>query len=118
MKNIQAEIERITQLPDNQIGTAELKTFTEFKKLLNSGQIRAAEKIAEEWHVNAWVKRGILLGFRLGQLSDFSVNEQFRFFDKHTYPCIFIRIFMHARRRKSCACNIFKNSSVECRRYG
>jgi len=84
--NVQAEIERIAQLPDHQIGPAELEVFAEFKKLLNSGQLRAAEKFGDDWRANAWVKRGILLGFRLGQLSDFSVNAQFRFFDKHTYP--------------------------------
>jgi 2,3,4,5-tetrahydropyridine-2-carboxylate N-succinyltransferase len=36
--------------------------------------------------VNSWVKKGILLGFRLGSLSDVSINENFRYFDKDTYP--------------------------------
>jgi 2,3,4,5-tetrahydropyridine-2-carboxylate N-succinyltransferase len=86
MKKIQAEIERVAQLPDDQIGPKELQSFAEFKELLNAGQIRAAEQVGEGWRVNAWVKRGILLGFRLGRLTDFSLNGQFRFFDKHTYP--------------------------------
>lgn len=84
--SIQAEIERITQLPTEQIGLKEFEIFAEFKKLLNTGIIRAAEKTSDGWHVNAWVKRGILLGFRLGKVTDCSINEQFRFFDKHTYP--------------------------------
>ncbi len=84
--DIQAEIERIAQQPLEQLGAAELEIFSEFKKLLNTGKIRAAEKISGEWRVNAWVKQGIVLGFRLGRLADFSINEHFRFFDKHTYP--------------------------------
>ena len=86
MKTIQAEIERIAELPDDQVGPKELQVFADFKELLNAGRIRASEQVGAGWRVNAWVKRGILLGFRLGQLTDLSVNEQFRFFDKHTYP--------------------------------
>jgi 2,3,4,5-tetrahydropyridine-2-carboxylate N-succinyltransferase len=83
---MQAEIEKIAQLPVEQIREKEFQIFLEFKELLNSGRIRAAEKVGDDWMVNAWVKRGILLGFKLGQLSNLSINEQFRFFDKHTYP--------------------------------
>lgn len=81
---IQAEIERIAQL--SEWSAQSLEVFEEFKRLLNSGKIRAAEKVGDGWRVNAWVKQGILLGFRLGRLTDFSINEQFRFFDKHSYP--------------------------------
>ena len=53
---------------------------------LNTGTIRAAERAADgTWHAQPWVKRGILLGFRLGHLTDVS-TEDFPFFDKHTYP--------------------------------
>ncbi len=44
-----------------------LKPFKEFKRLLNKGLIRAAEKQGEDWIANKWVKRGILLGMRLGK---------------------------------------------------
>ena len=37
---------------------------------LTQGKIRAAEKVDGQWVVNAWVKQGILLGFRLGELSE------------------------------------------------
>jgi 2,3,4,5-tetrahydropyridine-2-carboxylate N-succinyltransferase len=60
--------------------------FNEFKKQLNSGKVRAAEKIDSQWKVNGWVKRGILLGFRMGRIENFSINDQFRFYDKDTYP--------------------------------
>lgn len=36
---------------------------------LEAGDVRAAERDASgNWRVNAWVKRGILLGFRIGKL--------------------------------------------------
>src|SRR5438876_1968483 len=61
--------------------------FDEFKLALNCGQIRAAERTSSgEWRVNAWVKQGVLLGFRMGVLTDMSAGPSFRFFDKDTYP--------------------------------
>lgn len=58
--------------------------FKELIKLLNSGKVRAAEEKSGTWKVNGWVKKGILLGFRIGKLKDMSVNKSFRYFDKHT----------------------------------
>jgi 2,3,4,5-tetrahydropyridine-2,6-dicarboxylate N-succinyltransferase len=64
-----------------------LAVFNEFKAALNSGEVRAAMRGADgQWHVQPWVKRGILLGFRLGELVDYSIDDNFRFFDKATYP--------------------------------
>ncbi|MBA3711928.1 MAG: 2,3,4,5-tetrahydropyridine-2,6-dicarboxylate N-succinyltransferase [Pyrinomonadaceae bacterium] len=61
--------------------------FQEFKTALNRGEIRAAERTpAGEWRVNSWVKRGILLGFRIGKMIDMTANENLRFYDKDTYP--------------------------------
>jgi 2,3,4,5-tetrahydropyridine-2-carboxylate N-succinyltransferase len=65
---------------------AALQRFGEFKFFLNRGDIRAAEKTPAGWRVNLWVKQGILLGFRLGVLTDVSIDPRFRFFDKSTYP--------------------------------
>jgi 2,3,4,5-tetrahydropyridine-2,6-dicarboxylate N-succinyltransferase len=63
------------------------KAFDELLALLNEGRVRAAERDgAGAWRVNAWVKSGILLGFRLGQLADQSGHGPLRFFDKDTYP--------------------------------
>jgi 2,3,4,5-tetrahydropyridine-2,6-dicarboxylate N-succinyltransferase len=53
---------------------------------LTRGEIRAAEPRDGGWRVNPWVKKGILLGFRLGRLVDYSQDEVFRFFDKDTFP--------------------------------
>src|SRR5258708_9478997 len=64
--------------------------FRDFKAALNRGEIRAAEPDASTksgWRANAWVKKGILLGFRMGAVADMSVDAKKQpFFDKSTYP--------------------------------
>ena len=55
---------------------AALRSFNELKFFLNQGEVRAATKSAEQgneegWTVNSWVKKGILLGFRLGTMRDY-----------------------------------------------
>jgi len=64
--------------------------FSEFKAALNAGKIRSAEPDASTptgWRVNAWVKKGILLGFRLGGIVDMSIDpSKLPFLDKSTYP--------------------------------
>ena len=61
--------------------------FSTFKAELNTGRIRAATRGENgDWEVHPWVKRGILLGFRLGEVVDCSLSGQFRYFDKETYP--------------------------------
>jgi 2,3,4,5-tetrahydropyridine-2,6-dicarboxylate N-succinyltransferase len=68
----------------------QLSQFEEFKAALNRGEIRAAEPDPSSpagWKVNAWVKEGILAGFRLGAIVDMSIDTAKQpFFDKHTYP--------------------------------
>lgn len=63
----------------------DFELFNEFKGALNAGEIRAAEKENGKWRVNTWVKQGILLGFRMGELTEMSSNSCLRFFDKDTY---------------------------------
>lgn len=63
-----------------------LQFFFEFLNLLNKGEIRAAEKIGDKWIVNEWVKRGILIGFRLGEIIDMPYSNTKNFTDKSTYP--------------------------------
>ncbi|HEX4067556.1 MAG TPA: 2,3,4,5-tetrahydropyridine-2,6-dicarboxylate N-succinyltransferase [Acidobacteriaceae bacterium] len=61
--------------------------FEDLREALEAGKVRAAEPNAESaigWRVNAWVKRGILLGFRIGMLT--SSGDGLSFVDKHTYP--------------------------------
>jgi 2,3,4,5-tetrahydropyridine-2-carboxylate N-succinyltransferase len=63
------------------------EVFDAFKLALNRGEARAAERGDDgEWRVNPWVKRGILVGFRMGALAEMSAHASLRFFDKDTYP--------------------------------
>ena len=54
---------------------------------LERGDVRAARRDADgSWHAVAWVKRAILLGFRLGRVVEMDSAAPFSFLDKHTYP--------------------------------
>lgn len=84
--------ERIETLALTEAGSSYTKDdfalFAEFKAALNRGEVRAAERAGDgSWNVNAWVKRGILAGFRMGTLADMSpADRSLQFFDKDTYP--------------------------------
>ena len=66
------------------------KAFAQLRGALSDGSIRAAEPDPPSpsgWKVNAWVKRGILLGFRFGEIIDMSADHgRWPFFDKDTLP--------------------------------
>jgi len=62
------------------------QTFLDFRAALTRGEIRAAEKVGGRWVVNTWVKQGILLGFRLGELTEMSDGDVLSFVDKDTFP--------------------------------
>ena len=91
---LRSQIERLFDAPALQYAEADYKLFQEFKDGLNRGEIRAAEPdpaAKSGWRTNAWVKKGILLGFRMGRVVDFSLRgesnkRQLFFFDKSTYP--------------------------------
>jgi 2,3,4,5-tetrahydropyridine-2,6-dicarboxylate N-succinyltransferase len=87
---INAEIERLFDENPGRYTEAHLRVFQRFKDALNAGEIRAAEPDsarASGWRVNAWVKKGILLGFRMGKIVDMSIDAARQpFFDKSTYP--------------------------------
>jgi 2,3,4,5-tetrahydropyridine-2,6-dicarboxylate N-succinyltransferase len=64
--------------------------FARLRTLLSTGEVRAAEpdpSSSTGWRVNAWVKQGILLGFRCGETTDVSADHgRWPFFDKDTLP--------------------------------
>lgn len=65
-----------------------LLAFHQLRDALEAGELRAAEPDPAQptgWRVNAWVKRGILLGFRVGELAHWDAGP-LHFVDKHTYP--------------------------------
>src|SRR5215471_15833132 len=87
---LQKQIEELFDAPPASYTAEHRALFASFKECLNCGAIRAAEPDSASptgWRANAWVKKGILLGFRMGAIVDMSVDPQkLPFFDKSTYP--------------------------------
>lgn len=87
---LQAEIEKLFDEKPERYTAAQFRIFDEFKEALNDGKVRAAEPdtaAKSGWRVNLWVKKGILLGFRMGAIADMSIDAGRQpFFDKSTYP--------------------------------
>ncbi|HEY6350070.1 MAG TPA: 2,3,4,5-tetrahydropyridine-2,6-dicarboxylate N-succinyltransferase [Candidatus Angelobacter sp.] len=87
MHPLQSQIEGLYAAapPAGKAATQARELFLQFREALTRGEIRAAEKNNGRWQVNAWVKQGILLGFRLGDLAEMD-NGVLSFVDKNTYP--------------------------------
>src|SRR6267142_4502347 len=84
---LREQIEALAAQPNKEFTAADRATFAEFKRALNRGEIRAAERTPDgEWRANSWVKQGILLGFRMGSTIDMSADRGLPFFDKDTFP--------------------------------
>jgi 2,3,4,5-tetrahydropyridine-2,6-dicarboxylate N-succinyltransferase len=86
---LKAEIEALFDQKPAAYSEEHRKLFAEFRNLLNNGTIRAAEPDGSNptgWRVNSWVKKGILLGFRIGGIVEMSDGGPLQFFDKSTYP--------------------------------
>lgn len=85
-----SQIESLFDAPPASFQREHFELFRSFKTALNRGEARAAEPDENSptgWRANAWVKKGILLGFRMGAIVNMSVNsERQPFFDKSTYP--------------------------------
>ena len=83
-------IEELFDRPPEKYSEEDRRAFQRLKDGLNSGEIRAAEPDARSksgWRVNAWVKKGILLGFRLGSIVEMGPYPTAQpFLDKSTYP--------------------------------
>jgi 2,3,4,5-tetrahydropyridine-2-carboxylate N-succinyltransferase len=103
LQDLKARIEQHFAAGADAIGNDDaLGSFIELRSALEAGLLRAAEPDSAAptgWRVNAWVKRGILLGFRIGKLVDLSIADhtrgetllfgghpQITLIDKDTYP--------------------------------
>ncbi len=87
MHSLQPAIERFYAAGSAAIGDADARrVFLELRDALSAGAIRAAEKIDGTWRTNGWVKQGILLGFRIGELAESGDARVLSFVDKDTYP--------------------------------
>jgi 2,3,4,5-tetrahydropyridine-2,6-dicarboxylate N-succinyltransferase len=86
---LKAEIEALFEEKPSTYTEEHQELFVNFRNLLNEGKVRAAEPDASQptgWRVNPWVKKGILLGFRIGEIVEMSNGGPLQFFDKSTYP--------------------------------
>ncbi len=87
---MQAEIEILFDEKPASYSEQHFALFARFKEALNQGCIRSAEPDASTrsgWRVNAWVKKGVLLGFRMGAVVDMSIDVARQpMFDKSTWP--------------------------------
>jgi 2,3,4,5-tetrahydropyridine-2-carboxylate N-succinyltransferase len=88
------DIERLWAAPPESPSEDDLAILARFRAALDRGEARAAEPDRDSpagWRTNPWVKRGILLGFRLGKVIDMSIAGSaggvgLPFFDKDTWP--------------------------------
>jgi 2,3,4,5-tetrahydropyridine-2,6-dicarboxylate N-succinyltransferase len=92
MQTLKAAIERLASLGEVESDPQARTVFLEFRQALTEGKIRAAEKSGDRWSVNTWVKRGILLGFRLGELTAMNDGSVLSFVDKDTFPARQFRV--------------------------
>jgi 2,3,4,5-tetrahydropyridine-2-carboxylate N-succinyltransferase len=85
---LQSTITRLFAEGERADKTAARDAFFELQRQLGRGDVRAAERDAASpsgWRVNAWVKQGILLGFRFGDVKDVSADHgKWPFYDKDT----------------------------------
>lgn len=91
--SLQARIEEMSAATDlAALGVQAYRVVDDLLNALETGQLRSAERSSDgSWHAVPWVKRGILLGFRLGAMMDMSIpssgsDRRFSFIDKHTFP--------------------------------
>jgi 2,3,4,5-tetrahydropyridine-2-carboxylate N-succinyltransferase len=90
MASLKDDIETLVAHGASADRTRAREVFARLREALSSGELRAAEPDASNpigWRVNAWVKQGILLGFRFGDHADVSMDHgRWPFFDKDTLP--------------------------------
>ena len=82
MQELKLKIESLFEKKEYQ--ESDFEVFDLFKEKLSTGKIRSAEFDGNGWVVNTWVKKGILIGFRLGRIVNIA-DAEWGFTDKHTY---------------------------------
>jgi 2,3,4,5-tetrahydropyridine-2,6-dicarboxylate N-succinyltransferase len=95
MPELRPQIEKLfaAGMPAGDALTEAHRVFTDFRRALSRGEVRAAEPDGSGgWRVNAWVKQGILLGFRLGELAEMGDPKVLSFVDKDTFPARQFRV--------------------------
>jgi len=93
---LRAEIEALTAGPAQPDPVRGREVVSRFLRALSAGQARAAERSETGWRAVEWVKRGILLAFKVGVTRQFQPHptatnpnfggSTFLFFDRDTLP--------------------------------
>jgi 2,3,4,5-tetrahydropyridine-2-carboxylate N-succinyltransferase len=87
---LHTQIEALFDHPPATYTEEHFALFEQFKQALNRGEIRAAQPDPTApggWRAEPWVKKGLLLGFRMGHIVDMSLDARKQpFFDKSTFP--------------------------------
>jgi 2,3,4,5-tetrahydropyridine-2-carboxylate N-succinyltransferase len=95
MRDLEATISELASAGSAASRDAARAAFAQLRSALGDGSVRAAEPdpaAASGWKVNTWVKQGILLGFRFGEIADVSADHgRWPFYDKDTLPLKSIR---------------------------
>ena len=101
MSDLEHQIEELFAAGDKAEALAARSAFVRLRDALGAGTVRAAEPDPSDptgWRVNAWVKKGILLGFRFGRLVNVSMDHgKWPFFDKDTMPMKSVTAEHHVR---------------------
>ena len=88
--SLQTDIEALVAQGDRTVAAEARDVFARLREALSAGEVRAAEpdqSTATGWRVNTWVKQGILLGFKFGDMVDASMDHgKLPFYDKDTLP--------------------------------
>ena len=86
-KSLRDRVAALAAASQASYSAADRALFAEFRAALARGEVRAAERGPDgRWRANAWVKQGILLGFRMGAIAEMADGPVLKFFDKDTYP--------------------------------
>jgi len=89
-ERLEKQIEALYDAKPPRYTEEDRQLFRDFKEELNAGRVRSAEPDPSQpsgWRTNAWVKKGILVGFRMGTIVDLSIDlTKQPFIDKDTYP--------------------------------
>ena len=95
MSELEARISELAAAGTAASRDAARAAFAQLRSALGDGSVRAAEpdsSAASGWKVNTWVKQGVLLGFRFGEIADVSADHgRWPFYDKDTLPLKSIR---------------------------
>src|SRR5579871_4186539 len=87
---LQSQVEELFDQKPSKYTESHFALFARFKQALNEGKVRSAEPDASArrgWRVNTWVKKGILLGMRMGTVVDMSIDSTRQpWTDKATWP--------------------------------